>query len=556
VAFSPDQNDVASVSSDGEVAITDLARLRRRVLLQPGGLGTGVYATTVEYDRDGGRLLIAVSDGTVRFVGVGDSSSQTLISQPGVGVARFDRSGTRVLIAGSDGKARILDLAGNVTRTFRHGAHIHDAAWSPDGRRIATAASDGTVRIWSARTGRMLRELPLDLQALYGLRFSADGRRIVTAGADGVVRLSDVRGGPVIAELKGHREATFSAGFIDASRVYSTGADGTVRTWTLPKIATLPVAGDEPSNPSFSPDGKLALSGYVSGAVRLWNPVTGSVTALPGHAGTAVAKYSANGAYILSWANDGTVRLRDVRHGTSLFIRAPKEPPAVALAIAAAIDPRGRRVAIAVPGKRTVLQAPDGTNSVTLPEHGKLNSLEFSFDAKHVLSASEDGMVRTWNATSGARERVLNAGGDPVLDARYSPDDERIAAAGADGIIRVWSRHGDDPMLLYGHDGPVETVAFDRDGDRLASGGKDGTVRIWDAADGDPLVVLHQHAGSVKGVAFTPDGKAVLSGARDELRLSACEVCGSFPSVLTLARTRPAVTLTAAERRRLGLGGG
>jgi hypothetical protein len=37
---------------------------------------------------------------------------------------------------------------------------------------------------------------------------------------------------------------------------------------------------------------------------------------------------------------------------------------------------------------------------------------------------------------------------------------------------------------------------------------------------------------------------------------STCEVCGAFSDVLALARTRPDVVLTAAERRRLALGDG
>jgi WD40 repeat protein len=169
--------------------------------------------------------------------------------------------------------------------------------------------------------------------------------------------------------------------------------------------------------------------------------------------------------------------------------------------------------------------------------------------------ASNDGKVRIWNAVSGASERVLDAGPAAVLDARYSPLGDRIAAAGADGLIHIWRLAGGDPLLLSGHDGSVNVLGFNAAGDRLVSGGKDGTVRVWDAGSGDPLVMLYQHKGSVSGVAFSPNGKAVVSGADDGLRVSACEVCGTFPEVQALTRIRPDVTLTAADRRRLGIGG-
>ena len=553
-SFSPDAKHVAIVSADGEVAIADLAGRQRRVVLK---LRSGAYAASVDYARDGRRLLVAVTDGTVRLVSVAGPRSTTLTEAPGVGVARFDPSGTRVLTAGRSGTARMFDLAGHPLQMFHHGVHIRDVCWSRDGRRIATAAEDGTVRIWDAQTGRMLRQLAVDLDPLYAVQFSADGRRVVAAGEDGVVRLADVRGGPVLAELKGHRGATYGAGFTaDADQIYSTGADGTVRTWAPPKIATLPtVHEDAPFSPSFSPDRELVVAGSKSGGVRLWNPATGTLRQLARHGAYAAALYSANGAYILSWSVDGTVRLRDVRRGTASFVRAPKSTSALPPVIAAAIAPTGRRIAIAPEGQRAVLQAPEGGDRVTLPRHGQINWLAFSPDGEHLLTASDDGTARTWNAATGAAERVLKAG-SAVLDARYSPLGERIAAGGADGIIRVWRLDGGDPLLLYGHDGPVTALAFNREGDRIVSGGQDGTVRIWDAAGGDPLVVLHRHKGSVNGVAFSPSGKEVVSGAADEIRVSACEVCGAFPRVLALAQTRPEVTLTAADRRRLGIGGG
>ncbi|HEX8156802.1 MAG TPA: hypothetical protein VF526_05390, partial [Solirubrobacteraceae bacterium] len=553
VSFSPDARHIASVSVDGEVAITDLARQRRRVVK----LRSGVYATSVEYEPSGRRLLIAAYDGTIRLFNVSDLQSRVLAKHPAVRVARFDPVGTRVLSADRNGDARIFNLAGGATKSLRHGAEIYDACWSHDGRLVATAGADGAVRIWNSRTGQLLQKLAIDLQPLYSVQFSTDGHRLVTAGKAGVVRVSDVTGEPVLAELKGHREATYSAGFAgDAKHVYSAGADGTVRTWAVPKTAILPSEhNNEPFWPSFSPDRELVVSGFRRGGVRLWNPDTGASTRLPGHSNAAAAVYSANGAYILSWSIDGTVRLRDIKRGTSSFVRAPADGPALAIVIAAAIDPTGRRIAIAAQDERAVLQAPDGADKVTLPDHGRLNWLAFSPDGKHLVTASADGTARTWNARSGARERVLKVGTE-VLDARYSPNGERVAAAGADGIIRIWALEGGDPTVLYGHDGPVNALGFNDAGNRIVSGGSDGTVRVWDTASGDPLVVLHQHKGSVSGVAFSANGQEVISGADDGIRLSTCEVCGAFPSVLALARTRPEVTLTAAERRRLGVGGG
>jgi WD40 repeat protein/DNA-binding SARP family transcriptional activator/energy-coupling factor transporter ATP-binding protein EcfA2 len=561
-AFSPDAKHVASVDAGagagGEVAITDIAGKRRNVVLQ---LPAGGVATSVEYDPPGRNLLIAVSDGSTRLVPVDGSEGRTLASHDGTGIARFSHDGRRVLLAGHDGVARVVDLDGRELLALDHGAPVHDIdITTRNGGRIVTAGEDGTLRIWDARTGEPLREIALDLQPLYPARFSADGRRVVTAGGDGIVRVVDVRGGPLIALLRGHRDATFGAGFVgDANdRLFSTGSDGTLRMWSLPKIATLPTQeADSPLEPHIDPDGERVVSGYATGQVRLWDPATGAAPALrPKHEQQAAARYSADGAHILSWSADGSVLLRNADGGGARWIRRPSDSAPVA---EAAVDPAGRRVAIFAldARQRVVLQAPDGTHSVSLPRHGDVKSLEFSHDGKHLLSSHGNGIVRTWNARSGAGERKLEDGQAAVLDARYSPDGTHVVTASADGSVRIWNVDGGDPIVLYGHEGPVNAVAFNQAGDRIVSGGKDGSVRVWNSDEGAALVVSQHHEGSVTGVAFgrrRPEGQDILSGADDGILLTACEVCGSFSDVLAEARSRPDVAV-AQRRSATGDGG-
>jgi WD40 repeat protein/DNA-binding SARP family transcriptional activator len=554
VAFSRDAKHVASASVGGEVAITELDGHARRVVLRLPG--DPVYARSVEYDPQGRQLLVTVHDhDTIRLVGVGDSQARTLAGHQGVRVARFDPKGRRVVSAGEDGHARLWDLGGGAIASLRHGSDIFDARFSPDGRYVATAGADGAVRVWSASSGRLLQELALDLQPLYSVRFSTDGQRVVVGGADGVVRAVGVDGGPVMAELKGHRDRVYDAGFVgDGDRAFSVGTDGTARMWMLLKTATLPADEEQhPTAPSFSPDGTLVLSGYVGGRVRLWNPTTDAMRELPRHQAYSVAAYSANGARVLISGDAKRVRLYDVKRRSS----APVPVTAQEIS-AAAIERAGRRIALAGAaglGDRTVIQSPDGRARVALPAHGQVLWLAFSPDAKHLLSTSQDGTVRIWDAASGASERILKAGEGGVLQAQYSPDGRSVAAAGADGTVRIWRLDGGEPAVFYGHDGPVTSVAFDRDGSQIVTGGKDGTVRLWDARGGHTRVVLRRHNGEVAGVAFSPDGR-VLSGASDGIVVSPCEICGAFGDVLALAERRPRVTLSASERARLEGDGG
>ena len=96
--------------------------------------------------------------------------------------------------------------------------------------------------------------------------------------------------------------------------------------------------------------------------------------------------------------------------------------------------------------------------------------------------------------------------------------DGLAVTASIDETVQLWDLdHGEREPTLYGHEGPVLSVALSPDASLVASGGLDGTVRVWRRGDGDRLRVYDRHAGPVWSVAFTPDGEHLLSGGADGL---------------------------------------
>jgi len=105
---------------------------------------------------------------------------------------------------------------------------------------------------------------------------------------------------------------------------------------------------------------------------------------------------------------------------------------------------------------------------------------------------------------------------DPVNSVAFRGADDVLATGSYDRTIKLWDPStGEERATLTGHTRSVTSVAWSPDGRILASASGDGTVRLWDAATGREIRKLEDHWGWVFAVAFSPDGKTVASGGDD-----------------------------------------
>ena len=501
------------------------------------------------FSPDGRRLAIAVLDGTVRIVATdGRGPEKRLNGHYGyVYSARFSPDGSRLVTASQDATARIWDLASGTSRTLTHADAVESATFSPDGKHVATAGGDGVLRVWDADAPGAPRTVRFGRPALLSARYSPDGRRIVTAGIDGIVRVVDVRTLSIIAVFTGHRGQATQADFIDnGDAVVSVGEDGTLRTWASSHVIVIPAYLE---SVSLSPSGRFVTGADQSGAVAIWDLETGARRSLWRHAATSFVKFSADGAHIASASWDGTVRVGEPDGGAVQRVRAGGLAK-----YSVALDRHATRVAFGGSDSdpRVVIVSIGDGRRVVLRGHTEIVwDIDFSPDGTHVVTASEDGTARLWNASNGHLERTLEGHGEGVTTARYSPGGKSVVTAGKDGTARVWPVTGGSPRILRGHAGPVSSAAFNARGDRIVTAGADGTVRVWSSRGGDPLITVDMHLDEARGAAFTPDGRRAVSvGADGVIRAVGCDVCGPFPSVLSLARARSRMNLSAADQRR------
>ncbi|WP_236622090.1 c-type cytochrome domain-containing protein [Novipirellula maiorica] len=156
---------------------------------------------------------------------------------------------------------------------------------------------------------------------------------------------------------------------------------------------------------------------------------------------------------------------------------------------------------------------------------GKVNSLQFSRDAKHILVASgvtgAYGRAALYRVDDGSLESELLGHRDVLYSAVFSPDGKWVATAGYDRVIKLWNR--DTAAVtheLSGHNGAIYDLAFSHDSKVLVSASADATIKVWNVERGTRLDTLSQGEGEMLAVDFTVDGKYIVAcGADNRLRV-------------------------------------
>lgn len=136
-------------------------------------------------------------------------------------------------------------------------------------------------------------------------------------------------------------------------------------------------------------------------------------------------------------------------------------------------------------------------------------SMAISPDAKYIAVADWKGIVRAWDATSGAEVSSWTAHESTIHSLNFSFDSKKLATAGADQAIKIWEVPSFAHLAtLYGHHNEVWSVTFSRDSRWIASGSKDATAKIWSAT-----VTFQDNSleNAMRPLGFSPSGNRILA---------------------------------------------
>jgi WD40 repeat protein/DNA-binding SARP family transcriptional activator len=473
-----------------------------------------------------------------------------LLAHEGVGLNDAPATRDNLLAALRSSPAAIGVMRGD-------GDPLTSVALHPDGRTLAVGDDDGTLVFLDAVTRRRLGS-PQQVRwasRISSLAFSNDGTRLASAGWDKTGTVVDLFDGRTRRRLARVGDFPYAAEgsvhFSPDSRVLAAQdkdpadvASSFVPLWNARTARAI-----RWTEASF--EGDSAVLGFVSSPRRLVTSSDHSIvirdvaTLHPlrrfAAVGSAAALSSAAGLVAFA-AQDGSVRLLDVRSGELRTARGRHEAPVLAISF----SPGGDRLVTAGRDERLIVWDPKRATALETLEArgiGIVRDLQVARDGRTAYSAGGDGTVIAWDLTGARRwERpfgTVAARGFPaslttaargshfaVIDSRGFVDVFESRSLNLTGRIRPGRGHSAVVLPVDARRAdrtrasrkPVTGAALAPDGRTLAITTVDGELEFWDVRSrqrlGDPQSA---HANPAWTVSYSADGRWLATGGGDAL---------------------------------------
>ncbi len=390
--------------------------------------------------------------------------------------------------------------------------------FSPDGRLLAQVSHEGCT-LSSALTNRDERRLKDWVPMMSKVLFSPDSKLLLAFGRPNKAVLYDVETGDRLLDSFEHaseiRDADFSS---DGARILTAGADRTLAVWdraagenTARRLFTIP-HDHALVQAAFSGDGRLIASVSEGRITRIWEADGGELLwTLDSQ--TVSFQLSPDGRRIAILKQDQSVRLFDLTTGKHIPPPLGEEPRILQFAF----GPDGRRFAMA-DAESVYLR--DARTNASLFAPVSLNSLvsklAFGPNGRHLFASTEDGLLRRFDAWTGAELGHPVRHPRPSAGLRVHPNGHSVLSLSADGLARLWSFTREEPGVSFAsRSGAFLAMEPSPDGRFLATASLDSQVRLWSCATLEPQGPSLKHPANVGRIAFSPDGVKVITLCHD-----------------------------------------
>ncbi|MDQ2907211.1 MAG: protein kinase [Chloroflexota bacterium] len=275
----------------------------------------------------------------------------------------------------------------------------------------------------------------------------------------------------------------------DSQKIASASSDGSVQVWRAQDGKHLFMYRGHKGpvySVTWSPDGQALVSAGRDGTAQVWDAQSGQPLAtFSGHVGAVyTVAWSPDNEMVVSGGDDRTVQIWNASNGEPIFTYAR------------------RRLSLLTGWGHT----------------GRVRTVAWSSDGRHIASGGEDGTVQVWNWREGKLVLTFQHHQGVVNAVAWSPFGVVLASAGNTSVW-VWNTTpGVPPTTLQRHRRSVLTLAWSPDGKHIVVAGRSRRVQVWNSMNDAQVTAYtgHHHQAGVRAVAWSPDGKYIASGSSDK----------------------------------------
>jgi WD40 repeat protein len=443
---------------------------------------------SLQWSLDGTRILVALTDYTVRVWDSGTGAEILKFGVPELLNAMWNPDESKILTASGDRVPRLwytnMGVADGALNYRNEGLNIQSdyvggaPSWSGTGKIIYGVMTPFRTAIWDAYSRELIGSVPSELDYIPASRLiNPAGPGFTTGALAGGDRHGPDDGGlmiwepdrpfpPPLGSLDGNPDLVEDLDWHpSALRLASAGRDGTVWVWDATSKHALRVldgAHGAVRTVRWSPDGGLIAYGTEDGTTLIQSVTDGNLRQIwlnPGETVRAL-DWSPDGGRVATALQAGSVQIRSIADG-GLVARCQVG----AWANAIAWSPDGRRIAVGE-GSGALTFCDPATGVATAVEGPKMSTGGFLQSMDPLLS-----MSLAWSKV-GDRLAVVD-----------STDHARILSATGqlEGEFEAWG--GDNR-------GTVRSVAWSHDGTRLAGVVPNRGVFVWDVATRIPVAIV------------------------------------------------------------------
>lgn len=421
-----------------------------------------------------------------------------------------------IATAGSDGDVHTWDgVSGASLSLMRHPCVVKEADFSADGRALLTEC-DRVIRVWDSASAELLASLTHTADVTFAW-MTADRKRVLNGTADNTAHVWTMdQKGHVVSHLEVPHEDGLQEAHVglDGRRVL-TLASYEARLWEIgsDNRPTLLKAWTNVNHIDISPDGERAVLATGYGQALVFDVETGMEAFAVSHADVVFdAAFSSDGRRFATASRDRTVRVWNSSTGD------PLAPPLYHEGSISRVDFSSEHPWLATITENETVRVWDLGAGPRYP-HKYVNSAAFQPDGTHVMTVS-DFDVKVWNTA--AWTSVTLTPGSQIYQASVSPEGQRIATAGEDGLVRIWNATTGAAIQALRHGRRARQAIFSPDGRTLASAGQAGgqhEVAVWDLATGMKSFTLPHGDSYLTSIQFSPDGTRLLTIGSEDMRV-------------------------------------